>query len=157
MSRVPSGDHRGRSSEASVARTDLRSSPLEAMTSISNPVEVTTLNASCDPSDDQAGLRPPTACGRSVLSAPVSGSTASSWGEPLRVVAKPIREPSGDHCGFVVQPRGVDELPHPGTVRIHDIDVPVTVPVRAEGQSGAVWGPGGIKIGVRIAGDLGQA
>ena len=70
MSWVQSGDQRGRSSEASVARSDLRSSPLEAMTSISNPVEVTTLNASCDPSDDQAGLRPPAACGRNKASDP---------------------------------------------------------------------------------------
>ena len=33
-----------------------------------------------------------------------SGSTANSSGEPLRVVAKPIREPSGDHCGLSSSP-----------------------------------------------------
>jgi hypothetical protein len=65
---------------------------------MSKPLDVTTLNASCEPSDDQAGFSPLMGWERSVLSSPVSGSTARSSGEPLRVVANPIRDPSGDAC-----------------------------------------------------------
>jgi hypothetical protein len=56
---------------------------------MSNPLDVTTLNATCDPSNDQAGFRPLVGCGKRVSSSPVSGSTVSSSGEPLRFVAKP--------------------------------------------------------------------
>jgi len=84
---------------------------------MSKPFDVTTLNASRDPSDDQAGLRPPIDCGRSVLSSPVCGSTAKSSGEPLRVVANPIREPSGDHCGLSSSP--LLEVAQGGFNRVH--------------------------------------
>ena len=74
---------------------DRRSCPSADTTSMSNPLDGTTLNASRRPSNDQAGFRPLIGCARRVASSPVSGSTASSCGEPLRVVANPIREPSG--------------------------------------------------------------
>jgi hypothetical protein len=53
--------------------------------------------------------------------------------------------------------RGIDGLTHPRTVGIHDIDVPVTVPIGAEGQSGAVWRPGGVEVGACVTVDLRQS
>ena len=103
MSCSPSGDHRGRSSDALLATTDRRSIPSTDITSMSNPLDVTTLKASRDPSKDQDGFRPLMGCGKRP-SSPVSGSTARSCGGPLRVVANPIREPSGDHCGLSSSP-----------------------------------------------------
>jgi hypothetical protein len=74
---------------------------------------------------------------------------ATSGGEPdSRTVRRPLR--------FVVQSRRIDQLSHPRAVGTHDIDVPISVPIGAERQAGAVPRPGGVEIGASIAGDLGR-
>ena len=124
---------------------------------MSNPLDVTTLKAIRDPSMDQAGLMPLIGCGSSGPSSPVSGSTGEQLGSPAArrgesdpgAIRRPLR--------LVVQPGFVDELSQPRPVGVHDLDVPVAVPVGAECQSRTVRRPAGIEVPPRVTRELRDA
>jgi hypothetical protein len=152
----PFGDHRGRSSDADSATTERHLVPSAATTAMSKPAAVTKLYASCEPSTVQAGLMPRTGCGRSGCSTPVSGRPrgararrcARCEADP-RAVRRPLR--------LVVQPRRAHQLPDVRTVDVQYEDVPVAVPVGAEGQSTSVRRPTRVEVRGRVAGDLRQS